>query len=95
MPDCYKCVYRREIPGDALSACAYPGNKIGMLDAFAPENVENMRILNIKANPFGITKGWFFWPTNYDPTWLLNCDGFKEKEKPHGRSTPPPIPTLE
>ena len=24
----------------------------------------------------GIKHGWFFWPANFDPTWLVSCDGF-------------------
>jgi len=24
----------------------------------------------------GIKNGWFCWPANFDPTWLVSCDGF-------------------
>lgn len=41
--------------------------------------------LNIHARvtgkQHGIDQGWFTWPINYDPVWLLSCDGFK----PSGR----------
>ena len=33
----------------------------------------------IKANPHGIKMGWFNWPINFDPVWLENCKGFKQK----------------
>lgn len=40
---------------------------------------------NLKANVVGdetgINGGWFFWPFNFDPQWLLKCDGFKAKEE--------------
>lgn len=26
----------------------------------------------------GIRNGWFFWPVNFDPTWLQSCDGFSD-----------------
>lgn len=35
----------------------------------------------VKGNPHGIKNGWFRWPFNFDPTWLVECDGFKQKEK--------------
>ena len=78
-PNCYKCKYRREIPGDIHSACAYPGNKIGILDMFM-QTSDNRKKLNIKADPIGIKNGWFMWPVNFDPAWLENCDGFEAKD---------------
>lgn len=53
-PDCYKCKYRGNLPGDAHSCCKHPN---------------------------GIKNGWFFWPLNFDPVWLENCDGFTAKKK--------------
>lgn len=80
MIDCYKCKYRRNVPGDAHSCCRYPGNKTGLFDFFENGNKKNARKLNIKADQHGIRNGWFFWPINYDPVWLTNCDGFTPKE---------------
>jgi hypothetical protein len=28
----------------------------------------------VKGDAHGIRSGWFFWPFNYDPTWLVSCD---------------------
>ena len=36
---------------------------------------------HVEGNQHGINNGWFYWPFNFDPTWLISCDGFKEKEK--------------
>ena len=36
--------------------------------------------LNIKGDEHGIKRGWFSWPSNYDPVWLLNCDGFEQRD---------------
>ena len=36
---------------------------------------------NVIGNRHGIEHGWFFWPFNFDPTWLEMCDSFKQKEK--------------
>jgi hypothetical protein len=38
----------------------------------------------VKGHLHGIKKGWFSWPNNYDPVWLLECDGFDES-KPENR----------
>ena len=32
----------------------------------------------VKGHEQGIRNGWFMWPLNYDPTWLLECDGFSD-----------------
>ena len=74
-PDCYKCKYRGNVPGSAHSCCKYPGNKTGIFDMFM-----NAEKLKIKANPHGVRSGWFMWPVNFDPVWLENCVGFKQKE---------------
>ena len=81
MINCYKCKYRGNVPGDAHSCCQYPGNKTGMFDFFENENKKNAQKLNIKAELHGIRNGWFFWPINFDPAWLINCDGFTPKEE--------------
>jgi hypothetical protein len=37
------------------------------------------RTARVVGHQHGIKKGWFFWPLNFDPTWLISCDGFKAK----------------
>lgn len=34
----------------------------------------------VKGNAGGIRRGWFFWPFNFDPVWLVECTGFEAKE---------------
>jgi len=83
---CYKCKYRGTIPGDAHSCCKHPlvGNNtnpfIMGMDALMGKYDEAAQKLGITANPTGVRKGWFFWPANFDPVWLENCDGYTEKE---------------
>jgi hypothetical protein len=38
-------------------------------------------IAKVTANPAGVRMGWFCYPFNFDPTWLVTCDGFKEANK--------------
>ena len=73
MNECYKCKYRGDVPGSAHSSCNHPYIQQYAMKAF--------EALNIRANEHGVNSGWFIWPYNFDPTWLENCDGFKEKEK--------------
>lgn len=87
-PDCYKCKYRGEIPGDAHSRCNHP--KVHQSDnPFAAvaemlmgKNNKAVRELGIEGNPIGIRRGWFMWPANFDPTWLVACNGFTAKPEP-------------
>jgi len=87
-PDCYQCKYRRNVAGDCHSKCAYPGLEdfpIYVRMFSVSEKLTNQQAiinkLNIKASSHGIRNGWFCWPCNFDPVWLENCDGFKQKER--------------
>ena len=60
--DCYKCVHRLNVPGDAHSRC---------------NNVK----ASVNGNAHGIRSGWFRWPINFDPAWLISCDGFSSDPK--------------
>jgi hypothetical protein len=43
------------------------------------------RCQNLKAkvtgNIHGIKNNWFFWPFNFDPIWLMSCNGFSDNPK--------------
>lgn len=60
---CYKCTFRGTIPGNCHSRCTHP----------TPFNI------NVTGNKYGMEQGWFFYPFNFDPTWLITCDGFEDK----------------
>lgn len=36
------------------------------------------RLAKVRGNDHGVKHGWFFWPFNFDPVWLEECDGFEE-----------------
>jgi len=57
---CYGCAYRKEIPGDAHSRCAFDWMK---------HDVEGLATICAQASPHGIRRGWFAFPFNYDPVW--------------------------
>ena len=89
-PNCYACKHRGTIPGDCHSCCRHPDG-IGDEDSFAAfmrtaggllGGNEGAKKLNITAHAHGVRAGWFFWPSNFDPTWLLTCDGFEDKTPP-------------
>lgn len=87
-PDCYACRYRRPIPGDAHSSCAHPSvsatldSPVGKLLTLMGKGAGTVSVQNGLAvgNAHGIEHGWFNWPFNYDPVWLVACGGFKEGE---------------
>ena len=89
-PDCYQCIFRQDLPGNAHSKCGHPDNKdtlenplLNMMAIFASVErvgpVLGANKLDIKGDAHGIRNGWFNWPFNFDPVWLLKCNGFKKK----------------
>lgn len=62
-PICYQCRFREDLIGDAHSQCVNPKTR---------------KELNIRAHECGIRNGWFNFPSNFDPVWLKNCDGYEE-----------------
>ena len=90
--DCYTCKHRGSVPGSAHSRCNHPSLKsledkplLAVMATFAsvgrvPPIAVTSKELNIKGDPHGIRKGWFNFPWNFDPVWLLNCDGYEARE---------------
>ena len=44
---------------------------------FDDVNKVNAGKLNVQAKRHGILSDWFYWPIDFDPIWLVNCDGFE------------------
>lgn len=63
-PNCYKCKWRGKVPGSAHSRCEHP----------------IVNSLKVEGHERGIRGGWFHHPYNFDPVWLVSCDGFNAKE---------------
>jgi hypothetical protein len=42
--------------------------------------MDAIKELNVQADAHGVRSGWFNWPANFDPVWLVNCDGYTPKE---------------
>lgn len=90
-PDCYRCKHRSTLPGSAHSRCRHPTTKAvdnplsELMAMFAGvKRVAPIQAdcgLNVKGDPHGVRNGWFNWPFNFDPVWLLQCDGFETKEE--------------
>ena len=90
-PDCYRCEYRAEVPGEVHSSCHHPAchalleEPLGQLLALwgSPRRTvpprDSLPGITVKANPHGIRHGWFNHPYNFDPVWLEECSAFKEQ----------------
>ena len=82
-PNCYACKYRQDVPGDAHIACLHPdAQQYKAILPIAFFNSSGFRIserLSISAEHYGIAMGWFLYPINFDPTWLVSCTGFEAK----------------
>ena len=87
-PDCYACRFRGALVGDRHSCCRHPDG-VGDGDAFEAfmktagglmGTTGDSEKLGIRGDAIGIRRGWFFWPTNFDPVWLRTCNGFEPRE---------------
>lgn len=76
---CYNCEYKRNLPYDSHFKCKYPfltdessmhlaSLSIVNIDAFI-NNVEDN--FGFSVNKHGIQNGWFSFPENYDPVWMI------------------------
>lgn len=93
-PNCYECIHRGTIPGDAHSCCNHPQSGINtdsiakLMAIFSSVRrvspclcAEGIAALGIDANMHGVENGWFNWPYNFDPVWLNTCTGFEATTK--------------
>ncbi len=66
MAKCYECAYHKNIPGDAHISCVFNWTKAK----------QDMPI----GAAHGINNGWYYFPFNYDPTWMLSeCSNYAEQ----------------
>jgi len=84
-PDCYNCIHRTDVEGSTHSSCRCEGTLLHLINLlhipdFLGLATEEQKLV-IKGNQYGIDSGWFKFPIDYDPVWLEECSGFKEKEK--------------
>lgn len=81
-PDCYKCIHRRTLPGDAHSRCAHPEATRGLdsndIAAMAEAFMGKAHEAKVKL---GIRGGGQTWPANFNPGFLIACLGFEPKNK--------------
>lgn len=101
-PNCYNCKHRGDLPGDAHSCCRHPKNDGVMNDPLAQlfaifASVGRVPAINaetglhVVGDPHGIRNGWFNWPMNFDPIWLVSCDGFAQKGGSHEKTKRDPV----
>ncbi len=91
-PNCYKCIHRGTVPGDAHSCCKHPDFKelndnplAGIMFLLGGGRgrtgpIQGDGKVTVKGNPHGIKMGWFMHPVNFDPCWLEECNGFEAKQ---------------
>ena len=89
-PNCYDCKYKGSVVGSAHSSCHHPAfesqkSALGMVVSIlasakrVPVNTIISQECKVKGNSHGIKSGWFNHPWNFDPVWLEECNGFKDK----------------
>jgi len=69
MSNCHSCAYKQNVPGDAHIACSFNHKKAG-----TPVP---------RGNQHGINNGWYMFPVNYDPNWMVDeCLHYSEEKDP-------------
>ena len=66
-PNCYECKFRGDLIGNAHSRC----------NAHMYKPYDDISVV---GHPHGIRSGWFAWPFNFDPSWLVSCNVFEKKD---------------
>lgn len=93
-PDCHQCEHGGTVSGSASLRCLHPVTGLHANDrtddykavlATAAQtgpvcHLEAAAALGIKPNYIGVKRGWFNWPWDFDPVWLLECNGFSSRE---------------
>jgi hypothetical protein len=89
--NCFQCLHRGDLSFSAHSCCkAFDNVLIDRVLLRPPIEViittkvsvpghKKYELPFVMGNPRGITNGWFIWPVNFDPTWLVGCFGFRVK----------------
>jgi hypothetical protein len=86
---CEGCTWRRDLPGDTHSACYHPltarahANDLAPLISAIGHTLPwpSPPGLDVAGDPHGITMGWFAWPWNFSPVWLVSCSGFAPRDR--------------
>jgi len=55
---CFDCPYEDRVPGSAHSACVF--------------DFQGQGVPVPQGSSHGIKRGWWVFPFNYDPTWMLH-----------------------
>ena len=63
---CYQCKFKGEVPGSTHICCLF--------------DWRGSKHEKPTGNELGIRRGWFHFPFNYDPVWMIGqCKQFKAK----------------
>ena len=82
--NCYSCVHRRNIPGDAHSECFHPSisdtTYIRMMVmtatfAYGASVLKRLPELQLDVDQHAVSAGYFSFPVNFDPVWINECKG--------------------
>lgn len=80
--NCYTCKHRGNVPGDAHSTCNSSGlsdtEKIMLSSVVFNESLRGQTYGNIGFNLHGVSAGWCFWPSNFDPIWITKCKFYEQ-----------------
>lgn len=85
---CTSCQHRRALPGTVHIRCGHTGVKESrnqeLLAVWGYPDLGLMGQAGVTCQVHGLRSGWFGWPWNFDPVWLLTCAWYAPEEKEVG-----------
>lgn len=93
-PNCYYCHWKKDLNGSAHINCSHPllpnestdnNQFVVIMSALMsarhiPFSLSGNNPIGAVGDQHGIKNGWFNFPYNFDPIWLLECKGYREKK---------------
>ncbi len=73
-------IVEAEKKGDTMKEC-YKCVHRELIPGSTHSSCKKRPLPEVEGKPHGIRMGWFFWPFDFDPVWLVKCDGFESKDE--------------
>jgi hypothetical protein len=79
---CWSCVHRLPIEHSVYLKCGHPDAIPSFLAKASKHPADD--VLKVVGHEQGVEGGWFNWPFDFDPRWLVACAGYEVPGKPSG-----------
>ena len=85
-PNCYECKHRCNVAGSEHSSCKHPLLKgrelttvMRIMAVGKSVSGYGTNYIKVSGEHHGIINGWFSYPMDFDPVWLIECNGYEAR----------------